>query len=314
MITAVVPTGSNAHSEEFIIHRFAGDNWRLLSDECAIYLNPVCDSIAQPINARPVFDRVEVWPVQWGYPDSLIADYPAEVERMKKAHFAGKHELIDGNLTWETWLKEFGVPILWGKHSTPGLEKAWLNNRTGPGFRLSLLAGTRTPSHHVSKADLNAIRFRADFHHGHDCSTGYLSGCAKQPLHVDEARSLPSFIAEQEKLAMQKELSRGWTNDDFSIVRLRLKPGKFEDVPIPPALRYFLQVLHLAPANTLIGSILTKRVAELREAAKSGISEKDYRPQLTVKSSAAKRLRKAGVLHWKRDVKEWVYRLQPPAV
>ena len=74
MITATVPTGLDNSPEEFIIHRFAGDNWWLPSDQCAIDLKPLCDSIAQPVNARPVFDRVEVWPVQWGYPDSLIAE------------------------------------------------------------------------------------------------------------------------------------------------------------------------------------------------------------------------------------------------
>ena len=47
------------------------------------------------LSAPPVSDRLAIGPVRWGYPDSLVADHPAEVEVMRRDHFAGKHELID---------------------------------------------------------------------------------------------------------------------------------------------------------------------------------------------------------------------------
>jgi hypothetical protein len=300
---AIVPTGPDASPEELAIHRSAGNGWRLLSDQCALELEPVCDSLARPVTAIPDFDQMEVFPVHWGLPDSLIADHPEEVEAMKRKHYEGAHALRDGCLLWELWLQQCGKWDLWFRHRTPALESVWLNERVGPGFRLVLLA---TGDRYVSKDDLNAIRFRAEFfYEGKNCSTAYLSRCAKQPLHVDEVRLLPSCT--QTKLAAQKELSRGWTNAEYSIARIYGGDGAFDDVAIPAALRRIVKVLDEEPGRTLDGSTLYERVVKLM-----GGSAQDYRVSKILNSKCARRLLDVGIIEAAGDPKARIYRLRPP--
>jgi hypothetical protein len=74
-----------------------GKSWRLLTNDQAIQLVALCDSDARQVKSLPMFDRFEILPLQWGYPDSLITDHPVEMEQMRQDHFAGKHNLTDGN-------------------------------------------------------------------------------------------------------------------------------------------------------------------------------------------------------------------------
>ncbi|HXT40744.1 MAG TPA: hypothetical protein VN887_12095 [Candidatus Angelobacter sp.] len=309
MIKAIVPTGVDGSLEEFTIHCFADKCWRLISDRCALVLKPVCDSLARPMDGWPVFERLAVWPVYWGLPDCLTADHPGAVEELRLKHRQAGRARRSGRLRWETWLKEFGRWELWHRYRTAELERVWLNSRTGPGFRLLLLAGTRSGEHHVSRAVLSAIHFRADFQHGKDITTAYLSSCAKQPLHVSEARLLPAFVSNQEKLTTQKELSRGWTNKEYSLVRLPREDGDFGFVNIPLALRRILKVLDEEPGRTLDGATLHKRVVEL-----IGGFAKDYRVSKSMKSKKAGRLLEAGIIKVSGDRKARIYQLSPPIV
>lgn len=178
-----------------------GDNkpWRFLADNCAVELVPVCDSEAQLINEPPArCDSLEIWPVQWGYPDLLVSKHPDEVEQMRQDHLAGKHDLIDGKLTWEHWLKHDGKAELWHSFRTPEMEEHWLNWRNGPGSTLSTFAGL---AGHIKREVLKLIKFHADFYIGDTCRTIYLSDCCCSPLTQAEIRNSPEHLAEQKKLA-----------------------------------------------------------------------------------------------------------------
>ena len=192
---------------------FTGQTWRYLADDCALELVPLCDGEARPVAAPPVCDRLTIWPVCWGYPDSLVTNHPNEVEAMRRDHFAGKHELIDGNHTFEFWLECFGKLRLWlvsdadgkPKFRTAEMEQRWLSSYTPPGSTLFLWAGTAGC---VSHAVRERIQFRADFHRGDHVETIWLADCAREFLTVEERKLSPGYRAQEDaRLRKQAELT-----------------------------------------------------------------------------------------------------------
>lgn len=179
--------------------------WRLLSEKIAVELVPICDDVANSIEAMPPCERLNIRPVAWGYPDSLLSDYPEEVESMRQDHLAGKHDLVDGNYTWPRWLEIYGKAELWHRHHTPEMEPDWLNWRDGAGFRLQLYSKFPHPSlsgnRPANSEAINKIRFRADFYAGKSCRTVFFESCQQLPLTLDEISSSPAYIAQQCQLA-----------------------------------------------------------------------------------------------------------------
>jgi len=190
-------TWPNRHSPIFM-----GQTWRFLSDDCALELVPLCDAGARPVSTPPLCDRLEVWPVCWDLPDSLIADHPAEVEAMRRDHLAGKHEYLDRNDTWMHWLETKGKLELWFKLRSPEMERHWLSSYTPPGSTLFLWAGTAgCVSHEVRER----IQFRADFHRGAQVETIWLADCAPDSLTVEEKQLSPAFFSRQEELLRKRD-------------------------------------------------------------------------------------------------------------
>ena len=187
--------------------RFAGLTWRFVADAEAVELRPLCDAEARLLTEKdaqgrlvslpPQCDRLEIWPVRWGYPDSLVTDYPAEVEEMRQDHLAGKHGLGDSNNTWDYWLEEFGKPCLWENFATEDMKRRWLSWRTPPGCTLHTFAGQG--GDRIRREILECIQFRADFHNGDRCETIWLAACAKDTLTADEKRLGPNFKAQEEE-------------------------------------------------------------------------------------------------------------------
>ena len=193
--------------------RFAGLTWRFVADAEAVELRPLCDAEARLLTEKdaqgrlvslpPQCDRLEIWPVRWGYPDSLVTDYPAEVEEMRQDHLAGKHGLGDSNNTWDYWLEEFGKPCLWENFATEDMKRRWLSWRTPPGCTLHTFAGQG--GDRIRREILECIQFRADFHNGNRCETIWLALCAKDTLSAEEKRLAPAFIAQEEKILRKQE-------------------------------------------------------------------------------------------------------------
>ena len=198
-----------AEPQQLQFHTTSSDNpWRFLADDTAIELVPICDSLAQTVPKPPLCDRLEIWPVRWGYPQSLIENHPDEVEQMRKDHHAGKHDLINGNLTWDAWLNDVGIFQLWLQYRTPELIKQWLNCDTviTNGFTVFKLAGQNENSGFptVRRLAIDGIRFRADCYLGEKFQTVYLAACIKSPLTTDERKLSPGHAAREDELIWKR--------------------------------------------------------------------------------------------------------------
>ncbi|MEK7780467.1 MAG: hypothetical protein AAB370_03070, partial [Verrucomicrobiota bacterium] len=143
-------------------------------------------------------DQLRIWPVCWGYPDSLVTDHPDAVEQMRLDHFAGMHELIDGNYTWPYWLERYGKSHLWDNFHTADMELRWLNWHNGPGSALFLNSGDGAGS--IRREVLEQIRFRADFYIGARTTTIYLAECAPAVLTEKEREISPTELRKRQLL------------------------------------------------------------------------------------------------------------------
>ncbi len=195
--------------ESFQFHAISTDNpWRFLANDFALELLPICTSYAQKVSTPPLCDRFEVWPVRWGYPQSLIADHPEDVAEMKKHHFPDIDSLPNGTQIWEQWLNDVGVFELWFRYRTPELQKLWLNidNVISTGKSVFKLPGhgERDEVPTLPPATVEKIRFRADFYIRDQIQTVFLAECLKSPLTTDEKSKSPSWIKRQELLAQQQ--------------------------------------------------------------------------------------------------------------
>ena len=156
----------------------------------------------------PLSDHIEIWPVRWGFPGSLIEQHPDEVEQMRLDHYAGLHDLINCNLTWEAWLNDMGIFLLWLLHRTPELERQWLNcdNVISDGSNVFKLAGQSESNGclKVRRPDLDGIRFRADCYLGEKFQTVYLAACLKSPLTTDERKLSPGHAAREDELIRKR--------------------------------------------------------------------------------------------------------------
>lgn len=198
--------------QEFAIESDSDANpWRFLTKDGAVVLVPVCDHCGRVVDRPPLFQHFEAWPVSLHYPASLITDHQEEVERMRRDHLAGKHE-CDGNLSFDDWLKAYGLRDLWLAHATEEMQRRHLppDDLNGPCFLLSLWAlagekdkecidtdGKRTP--HVDYQALERIRFRADFHNGDLSQTIYLEACNLKPLTTEERKLSPAWLEREER-------------------------------------------------------------------------------------------------------------------
>ncbi len=213
MIKAIIKFTEAELPQEFILHRtgegkvwafpdqnnpiFKTESWRMLANDTAIELVGICDAQASFVKMPRNFDPLEIWPVRWGYPDALIQDHPEEVAQMEKDHREGKHDLVGETISWPEWLERFGKIELWMRFRTPEMERHWLSSRTSPGSSLSTLAGFQG---YIPRQVLGEIRFRADFHQGDKVTTIWLACCDKSLLSDAEIRTLPGYLADQEKL------------------------------------------------------------------------------------------------------------------
>jgi hypothetical protein len=205
--------------------------WRFVGDESAFILVPLCGLSARPgpvphtayepagvlqpwalTDPRP-FDRLEVWPVRWGFPESLLTDHASEVADLERRFLAGEFDrafeerpanAAERAPHWETWLREAGLAILWRRHATDNMHRHWLNDADdyGLGSVLRLLAQDRadkkkTAFPTVTQDDLDRIRFRADFHLDERRFPFFLTDCKPDELTPAEVQASPAFVAEQ---------------------------------------------------------------------------------------------------------------------
>jgi DNA-directed RNA polymerase specialized sigma24 family protein len=186
--------------------------WRFVGDDFAAVLDPICHHQARAVKRcqvvegkvaeePPQFDHLEVWPVQWGIPDSIVTTNPAGVEKWLRKFYAHKPEAEKAE--WEAWLEQIGKRLLWWEFRTPELERDWLSSAGGAGRGLSLHArkpriGFTNPLN-VDLRDLERIRFRADFSRHDELTTIYLADRLEDELTPDERRTSPRYIELEEK-------------------------------------------------------------------------------------------------------------------
>ena len=217
MIPAKITFKSGRRPENFSLHHsgegrvwrwpsirdelFKGKTWRFVTDDSAVELVPICDSLARQVESLPPFDRLEIWPVRWGYPNSLVKDHPAEVKRMHKDHFAGRHALSDGNYTWKYWLEHFGKGELWMKFGTTEMALHWLSWMTSPGSALTSFSGHPGC---IPRGMQKRIQFCANFHHEEKCEIVWLADCVKGLLSPQEKRLVPGHLAHEKELLREE--------------------------------------------------------------------------------------------------------------
>jgi hypothetical protein len=203
-LSARITFGLAEEPEQLQFHTTSSDNpWRLLADDTAVELVPVCNALGQTVVKPPLADQLEIWPVHQGFPPSLIKDHPDEVEKMRVDHHAGLHDLINCNLMWNSWLNECGIFELWLRHSTPEMGRRWLNcdNVICDGTTVFKLDGEseRNGFPRIRRAHLDRIRFRADYSTGEKCQTIYLAECIKSPLTTEERELSPGRAAREDE-------------------------------------------------------------------------------------------------------------------
>ena len=207
---------------------FTGTTWRLLASDCAIELWPICGDEAQLTDDQPPpFDRLEIHPVAWGYPDSLLKDHPAEVEQWRQDHRAGKCDIGNRRLPWCKFLDQIVKPDLWRRFATEELARYWLNKLDGPGQPLFVFAGTTFggDTARIPKSILPEIKLRAEFYQGDTCQTIYLHKCAKGNLTDEELRNSPTHIARLEALASQQMQASASNAQAAAKFRKSRRPG-----------------------------------------------------------------------------------------
>jgi hypothetical protein len=212
MPTTTITFALGEPARPFTPRRDPSNPWRLIGDEFAADLSPVCYALAQAVkhgDKPPLFDRLEIWPVQWGIPDSILTDHPAEVEELRRKLYDPKPEVEKAALPLADWLEQTAKRELWKKHCkhlAPELVRQWLTPVGGAGRALFLHARKRhfTNPLNVYLRDLERIRFRADFGHRGSVTTIYLDACLQARLTPDEERISPVFQA-QERADLQAQ-------------------------------------------------------------------------------------------------------------
>ncbi len=224
-MTAEIVFAVGQNTQQFRFHHTASGNaWRYLADETAVVLAPICDTLARPVSVPPLFDRLEIWPCHWGYPDFSQTN-PLEYADLKSRFLAGEYPPSDIPMPpldqleryWPSFLSDYGNQILWEKCANDETHRHWLNNleeltSISAGFRLFMFAQEsphqlRGPEPTVLVKDLEHIRFQAKFYNGEKYQTIYLVDCKTDLLTLDERRLSPQFIAqEQERFHKQTEL------------------------------------------------------------------------------------------------------------
>ena len=203
-------------------HAAGGNPWRFLADETAIVLVPLCDSLARPVKATPLFDSLEIRPCRWGCPDFAKTN-PAEYAELRRRFFAGEFPPDDIPLPspdqleqyWPSFFEQCGNQVLWEKCANDGMKRDWINGFeefTGLGFWLCCLAQQnphelRGPEPTVLVKDLERIRYHATFANGEKREIILLAECTTDLLTPDEQHLSPQFLGrEQERLHKQMEL------------------------------------------------------------------------------------------------------------
>lgn len=166
-------------------------DWLFISGVGTVSIQPVADANGFRICRIPSFQRAEVYPVQFGFPPRLDADFEAEAEGMfleaSRAEVAAGHPPPDHD---NNSLRHSILERLWAKHRTADEEKRWLQKLTGIGHRLVM-------GHYyqggVFDHDLKHIHFRADFYTaGNDQPLSVLCAtCEERVTSVTDASTLP---------------------------------------------------------------------------------------------------------------------------
>ena len=208
MISATITFKLGEPAKPFTPRTGESKLWRFVGDDFAAVLDPICHHQARAVKRcqvvegkvaeePPQFDRLEVWPVQLGIPDSIVTENPAGVEEMRRKFYDPKPEAEKAAWPFSAWLEQTGKRYLWQKFRTPELERDWLSSAGGTGRRLFLHARKRhfTNPLNVDLRDLERIRFRADFWRHEELTTIYLADCLEDQLTPDEIRTSPGFQA-----------------------------------------------------------------------------------------------------------------------
>ncbi len=189
--------------------------WRLLSDEWAFVLKPVCDPLARPVTELSPCEKFNVVACRWGYPD-FEQTHPAEYNALKHRFMSGEFPPMQGTMPptgeleklWPSFLVQKGNLELWREVADDEMREHWLvpDRDRSPAGALALLAQEtpdkrKTVEATVTHAALESIRYAAIFVAGDKRTIVYLREFVRDSLTVEEMPHTPGH-AEREKASL----------------------------------------------------------------------------------------------------------------